>query len=822
MHKQDQSIDMDADALLGQMTLQEKVALLGGQDFWSLPAIERLGVRSLVMADGPTGLRSSNSDPATVFPVAVALAATWNCDLVRRVASAMGREARAHGVDVLLAPGVNIQRTPLGGRNFEYYSEDPHLSSETGIAFVEGVQAEGVGASVKHYAANNQEHMRMTGSSNVGERVLREIYLAAFETIIKRARPWTVMSAYNRVNGVFASEHDALLNGVLKGEWGFDGVVVSDWGAANSTIGSATGGLDLEMPGPPRFYGEALLRAVEEGDVPIEDVDEHVRRVLRLIIRCGCIGEAAPQAQGWAPSEQHRALSRSAAGEAMVLLKNEGNRLPLSAGGSIAVIGALADYPAIQGAGSSQVSPDRIVSPLSGLRAALQECADVRFERGVDPEPRPPVVDGRLLSPCEGGNEIGLRARYFDKPGYAGEAVYEDVDWRFAKLGFGAVAQTDDDLGFSVEWTGVFTPRHSGVHEWLITHSNPDAELVIGEETLVGEGTHRESEMLFMILPLNRRRASIRLEAGKSYPITIRFSQPGEHALRAFNIFNVCLREPAPDRAAAIYAAGTSDAAIVFVGSGTTSETEGEDRASMRLSDEQNALVEAIADVNENTIVVVNTGGPIEMPWADRVPAIVQMWLPGQEGGDAIADVLTGKINPSGKLPVTMPVRYEDNPTFLHYPGGQDVDYGEGLFVGYRYYDAVDAAPLFPFGHGLSYTQFSYGPCMAPATVRRGEMMEFELDISNTGAASGAETVQVYVEDLATQETKPLRQLRAFEKVFLEPNASQRVRFALDERAFAWWDRAREAWTVTPGRYRVHAGASSRDLRRFFDLEIVE
>lgn len=822
MHKEDPSIEADIDGLLSQLTLQEKVALLGGQDFWSLPALERVGVRSLKMADGPTGLRSPNSDPATVFPVAVALAATWNRDLVREVASAMGREARAHGVDVLLAPGVNIHRTPLGGRNFEYYSEDPHLSAETGIAFVEGVQAEGVGACVKHYAANNQEHMRMTGSSNVGERVLREIYLPAFESIVKRARPWTVMSAYNRINGVFASEHDALLNGVLKGEWGFDGVVVSDWGAAKSTVGSARGGLDLEMPGPPSFYGDKLVRAVENGDVPMADIDDHVRRVLRLIIRCGCVGDGAAAVQGWTPSEQHRDLSRRAAGEGMVLLKNEGNRLPLSTKRSIAVIGALADYPAIQGAGSSQVSPDRIVSPLSGLRAALGGDADVRFERGVDPEARPPVLDGRLLSPCDGGNEIGLRARYFDKPELAGKTVLEDVDWRFAKLGFGAAAQSDDDLGFSVEWTGVFTPRHSGVHEWEIMHSNPDVELVIGDEALVDGASPRETEMLFMILPLNRRRASIRLEAGKSYPITLRYSQPAEHAIRAFNIFNVCLREPAPDRAAAIHAAATSDAAIVFVGSGTTSETEGEDRASMRLSDEQNALIEAVADVNDNTIVVVNSGGPIEMPWAERVPAIVQMWLPGQEGGDAVADVLTGKVNPSGKLPVSMPTRYEDNPTYLHYPGGQDVDYGEGLFVGYRFYDAIDAAPLFPFGHGLSYTQFDYGPCTAPSTVNCGETVAFELDISNTGERAGADTVQIYVEDIATRETKPLRQLRAFRKVSLEPNASQRVRFELGERAFAWWDRAQGAWTVTPGQFRIYAGASSRDLRQSFDLEIVE
>lgn len=808
--------------LLAAMTLEEKVMLLAGQDFWSLPAISRLGIRSLKLSDGPTGLRSPNSDPATVFPVGVALASTWNRGRVREVAAAIGHEAKAHGVDVLLAPGVNIQRAPLGGRNFEYYSEDPFLTSELGIAYVDGVQSKGVGTSVKHYVANSQEHMRMSGSSNLSARVLREIYLAAFEPIVKRAAPWTVMSAYNRINGVFASEHDNLLNRILKAEWGYDGVVVSDWGAAKSTAGSANGGLDLEMPGPARFYDKALLEAVEAGEVSEAVINDHTGRVLNLIIKCGAIDDEPSPTPGWSPSDRHREIARRAAAEGIVLLKNEGGLLPLREAKSIAVIGALADFPAIQGGGSSQVSPDRIVTPLEGLQAALGASADIHFQRGVDPEPRPPVLDGRLLSPSEGANTQGLKATYFDRANFAGEQVLETVDWRFSKLGFGEAAQSGDDLSFSAEWTGVFTPRHSGAHDWLVTHSNPDVELHIGDEELVGPNTSRETELLFMILPLNRRQARITLEAGKSYPIRIRYSQPAENAIRAFNIFNVFLREPAPDTAAAIASAKANDTAILFVGSGTTSETEGKDRASMSLSDAQNALVDSVLDVNPNTIVVVNTGGPVEMPWAARAPAIVQLFLPGQEGGHGLADVLTGKVNPSGKLPVSFPRRYRDNPTFLHFPGGQDVDYGEGLFVGYRYYDAAGIDPLFPFGHGLSYTHFEYGVLSGPETAKVGETIGVSLDITNVGPVAGAETVQVYIEDLATQETKAVRQLRAFEKIELAAGETKTLSFELPCRAFAWWDRSRSDWQVTPGRYRIHAGASSRDLRQAIELDLTE
>jgi beta-glucosidase len=812
--------DAQAMQLLEQLTLPEKVSLLAGRDFWSLPAIERLGIASLRMSDGPTGLRSVNSEPATVFPVGVALAATWNTALVREASAAIAREAIAHGVDVLLAPGVNIQRTPLGGRNFEYYSEDPCLSSEIAIAYVEGVQGEGVGTSVKHYAVNNQEHERFRTSANLSVRALREIYLASFEPIVRRARPWTVMSAYNRVNGVFASEHPLLLNEILKREWGFDGVVVSDWGAVKSTAASALNGLDLEMPGPARFYGAALLKACEAGEVAEGVIDASVLRVLRLIARCGLLDGNPKQDRAELASPAHLALSRRAAAEAMVLLRNKEGILPLRDQRAVALIGAIADYPAIQGGGSSQVTPGRIVTPLGGLRDALGPAVRIVHERGIDHEPRPPIIDVRLLSPEAGVNSHGLKATYFDQPGYTGEIVLEGVEAHFAKLGFGAAAQTEDDLSFSVEWSGFLTPRHSGLHQFEITHSSPDAELIIDGAALISADTPREAEMLFMILPLNRREAAIRLEAGRRYTLCLRYSQPAAKAIRAFNIFNVSLREPPPDRSLAIDAAAQADCAVVFVGAGTTAETEGLDRASMRLSDAQNALVEDVIAANPKTIVVVNTGAPVEMPWADRAAAIVQMWLPGQEGGHALADILTGAVSPSGKLPVTFPARYEDNPTALHYPGGLQSDYGEGIFVGYRYYDKADIAPLFPFGYGLSYTTFALSGASGPALIRTGGSAEISITVTNTGKRPGAETLQVYVEDRATAESMPPRQLRAFRKVHLEPGEARTLSFSLQPRDFAWFNPDTNNWQVTPGAYRVHLGTSSRDLPICLDLEI--
>ena len=805
------------ESLLAELTTAEKISLMSGEDFWTLPAIERLGIRKLKMSDGPTGLRSTNSDPAVVFPVGSALAATWDEDLIHQVGAAIGREANSHGVDVLLAPGVNIQRTPLGGRNFEYYSEDPYLAGRIGSSFVKGVQSAGVGTSVKHFAANNQEHLRMSSSSDVDERTLREIYLPAFECIVREARPWTVMAAYNRINGTFACENPWLLNDVLKGEWDFDGVVVSDWMGAKTTVGSARGGLDLEMPGPPRIYGQALQEALDEGCVDETMLDDHARRVLRLIGRCGLLDAASEKRKATASIDEHREIACRAAGASFVLLRNESSVLPLEGPSkSIAIIGALADRPALQGGGSSQVTPDRIVSPLEALQESFGENASIVFERGVDHDERPPIIDGRLLRPSPESDQRGLAVRYFEGADFAGEPVDEGIDWRFSKLGFGEQAQKNG-LAFSAEWRGFLVPRYSGEHEIVISHSNPDVELEIDGQTLVGSDTVRETELLFMILALNKRTARITLEKGRPYPITLRYSQPSQGALVGFNIFNFFMREPVPDRERALAAAASCDVVLFFMGAGAQSETEGEDRSSMELPQAQTQLLGEVLAHNPNTVVILNSGGPVEMPWAERVPAIVQTWLPGQEGGAALAKFLSGEINPSGKLPITFPKHYRDNPTYLHFPGGSRVSYGEGLFVGYRHYDAMEIEPLFPFGHGLSYSEFEILPGRSAPTVDDGSV-SFEVEVANCSERAGGHVVQVYVEDVATVESKPKRQLKAFSKIYLEGGESRAVSFTLGPRAFAHWSVDEGAWMITAGSYLIHVGASSRELSVLHDV----
>lgn len=814
----DAQAEARVEALLGQMTLEEKVSLMAGQDYWTLPAIPRLGIPSLRVSDGPTGLRSVDSEAATVFPVGVAMAATWNPALVEEAAAAIGREAIAHGVDVLLAPAVNLQRTPLGGRNFETYSEDPHLAGEIAVAYVQGVQAEGVGTSLKHYAANNQEHARLTGSSDMSERTLREIYLAVYEPVIRRANPWTVMGAYNKVNGTFACEHGFLLNDILKGEWGYDGVVMSDWGATKTTVDAVTNGLDLEMPGPARHFGRKLVAAVEAGEVSEAVIDAAARRLLRLIVRCGLMDGNPKAARGELASERHRASARAAAREAMVLLRNEGGLLPIGPEVKrVAVIGQPAYLPAMQGGGSSQVSPDRIVNALEGLEEVFGGRVEFVFERGLDHEPLPPVMDWRLLSPDERFTEHGLTMRYFDKPGFEGAVVHEARDWYFAKLGFGGVAQSEGNLSFSAEWTGFFRPETDGDYEFVVTHSNDDVTFTIGDHVIVGEGTPSQRELLFMMLPLNRRETVVRLEGGRAYPVRIRYSQRSERSGGAFNIFNVCMRAPQPSRAAALKAAAQAHMVLLFAGSGTTDETEGRDRAGMKLSAGQDAFIEEVLAANPRTAVIVNTGAPVEMPWADKVPAILQMWLPGGEGGGALADILSGRVSPSGKLPVTFPVRYEDNPTYPFYPGDKSAEYGEGVFAGYRHYDKTGRAVLFPFGHGLTYSRFEIGEMSVQAS---GEGFEVAVEIANTGEVAAAETVQLYLENRASQEAMPVRQLKAFRKVSLEPGERARLVVALSRQSLAWYDMHGGGWTVSPGEYVLHAGFSSRDLRAACTFEI--
>ncbi len=669
----------DIEKTLSALTLEEKALLCAGKDYWTTNAIERLGIPSWMMTDGPHGVRRaqsggslglSGSAPATCFPTAAGLASSWNPDLLEEVGRALGREAKALGVGVLLGPGVNIKRSPLCGRNFEYFSEDPFLSGELAVRYIQGLQSEGVGASLKHFAANNQETGRMLVDAVVDETSLREIYLPAFEKAVKEADPWTLMCSYNRLNGTYTSQDPWLLTELLREEWGWDGVVVTDWGACDDRVAGLAAGQDLEMPGSGPQAAADIVAAVRNGSLDPALLDKAVRRLLALTKKvlegrgAGARSVAAATTPAGFDADAHHALARKVARESMVLLRNEGPLLPLAPGKRIAIIGAFARTPRYQGGGSSHINPTRM---------------DDAFEEAL------------RLAPA--GTSMHYAAGYQRRPGPADPA-------------------------------------------------------------LVAE---------------------------------------------------------------ACALASASDIAVVFVGVTEEMESEGFDRRDLRLPPAHDALVEALLEVQPNLVVVLSNGAPVEMPWAVRVPAILESYLGGQAWGGAVADLIFGRASPSGKLAETFPRRLEDNPSWRNFPGeGQRVEYREGLFVGYRHYDSARIEPLFSFGHGLSYSSFEYsGLRLSASSLRDTDSLKIELDITNTGSVRAAEIAQLYVGKAEVEGCqKPLRELKAFARAELQPGETKTVVFNLENRAFAHWDRNAGDWIVATGDYELSAGASSRDIRQ--------
>lgn len=665
---------LDIPALLAALTLEEKAGLLDGSDFWCTQPIERLGVPSVMLSDGPHGLRKQpeagdhlgllDSVRATCFPPAAGLASSWDLDLLGRVGEALGRECRAERVSVLLGPGINMKRSPLCGRNFEYFSEDPHLAGELGAALVNGLQSQGVGASLKHFAANNQETDRMTVSAEIDERTLREIYLPAFETVVTKAQPWTVMSSYNKINGTYVAESHRLLTGILRDEWGFEGLVVSDWGGIGNRPQTVAAGVDLEMPSSSGAGTRAILDALATGALDETDIDAAVNRLLTLVDRALPALSAQSRDENF-DAGAHHALAREAATASAVLLKNEGALLPLDpgTGGTIAVVGEFARTPRFQGAGSSQVNPTHVDTALDALRTALDGRCEVTFA-----------------------------------PGY------------------------------------------------VIESEEADSELV----------------------------------------------------------------------AEAVRTAADAGTVVLFLGLPPSYESEGYDRAHMELPAHQIALLHAVADANPRTVVVLSNGSVVTLaPWLDRVPAVLETCLLGQAGGTAVADLLLGTANPSGKLAETIPMRYEDTPTVGTFPGefGR-VRYAEGPLIGYRWYDTRRLQVTYPFGHGLSYTTFSYSNLTA--TVRADgddPQVDVALTVTNTGERAGTETVQLYVTDPEASVHRPEQELRAFARVFLDAGHSERVTMTLGHRAFAFWHEIANRWVVEGGAFGLRLGASSRDIR---------
>ena len=669
---------MDIKNIISKMTLEEKAGLCSGLNFWETKPVERLCVPSIMMTDGPHGLRKiatgpSSGDrrsvPATCFPPAVLSACSFDRELLYEMGTAIGDEAVAEDVRIVLGPGVNIKRSPLCGRNFEYFSEDPYLAGEMATSFIKGVQSRGVGTSLKHYAANNQETRRWSSDSQIDERTLREIYLPAFKKAVEQAQPTTVMCSYNRVNGEYASESYRLLTEILRDEWGFEGVVVSDWGAVNDRVKGLAAGLELEMPGVAEpSNDEYIIKAVRSGELKEEVLDLAVERLLDLIIKVGAgddagccpVGSSGANGAKAFDSNKHNALARKIAGESIVLLKNENKLLPLHKKANIAFIGEFADKPRFQGAGSSQVNPIMMTSALE----AAADYTEVKY--------------------CKGYNTNNC-----------------------------------DDV---------------------------DTALLAG----------------------------------------------------------------------AVSVANTVDVCVLFVGLPPAYESEGYDRTHMRLPDGQNKLIEAIAEVNPNIVVVMHNGSPVEMPWLDKANAVIEAYLGGQSGGGAVADILFGTINPCGKLAESMPKKLSDNPSYLYYFGERDVtEYREGIFVGYRYYDTKEMELLFPFGHGLSYTTFDYSNLrLSASSIKDTETLTITADIKNTGARDGKEVVQLYVGQKQKDDRliRANKELKDFVKVSLKAGETKQISFTLDSSAFAYFNTEINDWHVLTAEYEIMLGHSVADI----------
>ena len=653
----------DVKAIIREMTLEEKAGMCSGKDFWHLKGVERLGIPEVMVSDGPHGLRKqaeeadhlglNESIKAVCFPTACATACSFDRDLLEEMGERIGDECQAEDLSVILGPAVNIKRSPLCGRNFEYFSEDPYLASQMAAAHIKGVQSKNVGTSIKHFAANNQEHRRMSCSSEIDERTLREIYLAAFETAIKEAKPDTVMCSYNRINGEFASENHWLLTEVLRDQWGFEGYVMSDWGAVNDRVKGLKAGLELEMPGSGGNTDKEIVEAVKSGELEESVLDRAVERILNIVFKF-----TDNRQEGKFDLEEDHKLAAKIAGESMVLLKNEGV-LPLPAQGKkIAFIGKFAETPRFQGGGSSHINSFKITSALE----AVKEVAEVTYAQGYD--------------------------------------VKEDVI----------------------------------------------------DQAMLNQAVETAKE---------------------------------------------------------------ADVAVIFAGLPDAFESEGYDRTHMRMPDCQNTLISEIAKVQENVVVVLHNGSPVEMPWADQVKGILEAYLCGQAVGQAEVDILFGKVNPSGKLAETIPYKLSDNPSYLNFPGdGQKVEYKEGVFVGYRYYDTKEMPVRYPFGYGLSYTTFEYSDLqLSSDKIKDTDKLKVTLKVKNTGNRAGKEIVQLYVADKTGAASRPVKELKNFVKVELQPQEEKTVEMELDKRSFAWYNTDIHDWYAASGEYEILAAASSRDIR---------
>jgi len=819
-------VEQRVDNLLSLLTVEEKASFLTGKDMWHFEGVERLGIPPVQVTDCGHGVtvvldeEGHNSGCATCFPTAVGQASTWNRDLVQEIGAAIGRETRALGSSILLAPMVNIHRTPLGGRNYETYSEDPYLTGAIASSFIQGVQSEHIGAVIKAVTANNQQTNQGQHSVEVSERALREIYLPAFRMAVSVAQPWGIMTSYNKVNGVYTSANKHLITDIIKDEWQYSGFIVSDWRGTHG-IEALAAGLDLEMPGPGKILTrDAVITEIENGNFTEDELNDRVRRILSAIIKAKTLeGDKSDLNAEWDTPNHHR-LALKAAEELIVLLQNKKNVLPLNINKikTLAVIGPNAKEARLGGGGSASVTACYTVSPLDGIKNYCKDSVEVLFEEGCGMKGDLPVIYTQYLRSLDEADPVqGLKGEYFTGKEPKGDPVlvrFDDkVDFSW---GWAAPCREVNRGDYSVRWTGQVIPPVTGEYKIGVSCTEGGVRFYLDDELVVdqwGDPYNENFEAGFIRISESLK---VKMEAGEPHQVRLEFH-------KKTNRNSIRLEWEIPGKAdpvlEAVEIASRSDAVIILAGLSNLFEGGMVDRESLFLPDQQNKLITAVARANPNTVVVLINGTPIAMPWLNEVPSILEAYYPGQEGGNAIARVLFGGVNPSGKLPETFPLKLEDNPAFGNFPGAEDqVLYEEGIYVGYRHYDTRKIEPLFPFGHGLSYTTFDYENLVVE--IGENGSITVKADIKNTGLVAGKEVVQLYIKDIESTIDKPEKELKGFTKVFIEPGESKTVKIELKKDQFAHFDEQHNQWIIEPGPFELLLGSSSRDIRLREEIRI--
>jgi len=799
----DPAIEKRVDSILSRMTLEQKIDLLGGIKSFYIRGYKELGLPEQKMSDGPVGVR--NYGPATTMG-GIGLAATWNPELVERMAKVYGQDARARGVHFLLGPGVNIHRAPMNGRNFEYFGEDPFLASRTAVAYVRGVQSQGVIATIKHYMGNNSEHDRRHTDSEIDERTMREIYLPAFEAAVKEAHVGAIMDSYNLINGEHATQSAFLNSQIAKKDWGFDGIIMSDWDATHDGVAAVNSGLDLEMPSGKFINRETLLPALKAGQVSQATIDEHVRRILRQAVRFGFLDREQTDTSIPLLNPEGQRVALEAARESFVLLKNDGKLLPLNKQEikTVALIGPDA-YPGQPvGGGSAHVQPFHAVSYLEGFNSYIAHSGQpvkVLYHPGL--KQYRDIAQDTEWTTADSGGEAGLRVEEFENTDLSGSPVRTHVD---RHVNFGT-DNYDAPIGrASIRWSGYYTAHAGGPHDFFVLGpgENGGYRLFV-DDKLVVDNWERATAILNF--------ATLQIEPGSRHSVRLEYFRNSGWGPKRVSLGVLPASEAVNPDAKAI--AAQADVVLLFPGFVDTIESEAGDRT-FRLPPGQDELIKEIAAANKKTIVVLTAGGNTDMtPWIDQVPALLHGWYSGEQGGTALAQLVFGDYSPSGRLPISLERRWEDNATYKNYypnDGPKRIKYNEGVFVGYRHFDQDKIKPLFPFGFGLSYSTFAYkNLTVSPASTNGTVTVSF--DVANTGSHPGAEVPQLYVGDSHSSVPRPPKELKGFAKVLLQPGQTKRVSIPLDARSFSYYDVKSHGWKAEPGVFIIYVASSAADTQ---------